>query len=216
MKFRLLKMKLIQFGFGVALIVCMSVFSLHSSAEAVQIGPTDFVNATIINFDAFPGQCISNQYAGVTLSGGGFPCPGAGGIALIDGGNGTVLSVSNQIVGTFSNTHNRVGLDYFFLESDEVTLEIYDEGDILIETLSSPTNDNSGFEQSGFLGLQSSTEIKKFIIHDGPFDFKIDNLRYNSFNGNANNFSVPEPSSLILLGLGILTVGLLGRKRLKN
>ena len=183
----------------------MVIFSFHSSAEAGPIGKDAFINPTIIGFESPTvegSDCVTNQYSGITFTSSTsfFGC--YGGVVDTSVGEGQLLSVVGDIIVTFTEIHNRVGFDYLFGLSPMLTLKIYDSSSNLVDLTSSNIS-------PGFLGLESSVGIKTVKIHDSGFDFKIDNLRYNSF-------SVPEPPSLLLLGLGILTFGFWGRKRLKN
>jgi hypothetical protein len=147
------------------------------------------VHGTIIDFEGYStGTYIDTEYdaLGVTFN------PG-GNISFL--GPDSILSVSPNIVALFGDgvSVNKVDVDYF--SSVPLTLEAYDSGDTLIDSVNTAAG-------SGSFGLSTNTIIKKVIIHDNGYDFAIDNF----------SFSVPEASTWILLFSCLLGLCYMKRK----
>jgi hypothetical protein len=62
---------------------------------------------------------------------------------------------------------------------------------------------------SGFFGVIYDTAMTSFVLTSSPSFMLIDNITYGSGNDN----SVPEPASLLLLGLGLAGLGAMRRKQ---
>ena len=139
-------------------------------------------------FGRYSGSQSSPNYVG-TGSG------GERGTDAAMGWDGTILI---QLV----NPADRVGIGIADSSGGPETISIYDSAMVLLESFVMPTGSNTygGFTRGGF-------DITYFAIN-GDF-FAIDDLQFNSK-------SVPEPSTLLLLGSGLIGLGYFGRKRMKR
>jgi hypothetical protein len=191
-------------------------------------------NATIINFDNLAGgNCnlcgpsVTDQYSseGVLFNNPSYPgedtadtnltasFPNASPPHLLFVEQGGLLSdppaQSFQIL--FSVPVTKVGFDFGSSSDSYIELNAYGAGHQLLETLDF-VGTSAPIGLAGFAGLQESSPIVELDVSYHPFsdpartfNFSIDNLE---FQGS----SVPEPSTFVLIGAGILGVAIRRRR----
>ncbi len=94
-------------------------------------------------------------------------------------------------------------------------LEAYDASDNLLDVATGPINTQwEGYTSLGYLTVTSgAADIAYILVHDGGNYFGLDNM-----SGDASAVSspgIPEPTTMALLGLGLIGMGARLRKRMK-
>lgn len=184
-------------------------------------------SATTINFDVTNAPCcfsytspLTNYYSasGVTFSGIG----GLGGSILDQSGgfgfnalSGTDFLAFNTGAGTgnqerisFSDIQTSVSIFIASLSNQTATLSAYNRGGHLIDSVS--LSPSSSWQQ-----LSVSGQAIGSVVIQGSNVFALDNLSFSA-QGTTGAASVPEPTTIALLGLGLLGVAASRRKAAKK
>ena len=211
-------------NFGVGGAPTSGVF--YETFESLPLGSTGGTLANGLSISFQPNAqvvqgSLSGQYAAPFLSG----ANGAG--FGLDGVTGP--DPSKYLAAGNSSTNNGasitftfdVGQQYFGLlwgsVDDFNTLTFYDEFDNVISVITgtdavTSANDNGdqGVNGTFYVNLTSDVEFYKVVATSSQSTFEIDNVAFG-----ADIPSVPEPASLAMLGLGLLGVGAVTRRRRK-
>ena len=177
-------------------------------AWSVPIGVGAFSGgATVIDFDGLAVDTVlGNQFAGLgatfeTIAGTttiedsfaspAFSLPNSAFVSIFSGGRQDIL---------FSTPVNRIGLDLDASIGETLIMDVFGAGG-LIEQVTTSTN-------VAFLGVQTVEDIVRVELRSSTngFNFFFDNVRFE-----AAAASVPEPGTLLLLGLGLAGLGFVRR-----
>lgn len=121
----------------------------------------------------------------------------------------------SNITGTifFTDTTNFVTIDWWQVYTYPMTISIFNASNVLLGSF------NPGGEGQGTTTLVGTGIARLELSGDGGFS-AISGLSYNydgTTDGTNNDTSrVPEPSTLLLLGSGLLGFGFFARKRIKG
>jgi len=168
-------------------------------ATGTLVGEFDYVSLGVASVKETEGLGTFARYSG-TQSFPNFIGTGSGGDRGDNGGgwDGTILF-------EFTDLSSMVGIGIANSKFGPETLSIYDSSFVLLESITAPTGLNT---YAGFTRL--ATDIKYFEI-SGDF-FAIDDLQHIA----SASVPVPEPSTLLLLGGGLVGLVGFGRKKFKK
>ena len=173
-----------------------TLIDFDDQATGTLVGEFDYVSLGVASVKETEGLGTFARYSG-TQSFPNFIGTGSGGDRGDNGGgwDGTILF-------EFTDLSSKVGIG---IASGPETLSIYDSSFVLLESITAPTGLNT---YAGFTRL--ATDIKYFEI-SGDF-FAIDDLQHIA----SASVPVPEPSTLLLLGGGLVGLVGFGRKKFKK
>ena len=201
-----------------ALVALAFIPLLCSNLHAAPIGLGGFSGGeTVIDFNTIAsGVSINNQYAalGVTFSGSPFqgdPFPETTINGTMSGANHN--PINNPITATFSSTENRVGMVFGGPIGSVTTFEIrafLGAGQVDLQTFVSDGFQPGGNVPSVFGGIEVAGGFDRieFASLTSNFAFQIDDFQFESTTGK-----VPEPSTMLLLGAGLIGLAGYGRKK---
>ncbi len=177
---------------------------------ALLLAPSKLFAAPItIDFESLTDlDSVTTQYAGLTFTNAtvltagislneiDFPPHSGTNVVFDDGGSMSIV---------FSSEINSVS--GFFTYSSALTLLAYDSAHNLLGTVLSASGSNFGSSSANeLLSFSSQTAIASIVISGDAAggSFVLDDLRYDT---------VPEPSTLGLLGVGVLAAGWFRKRR---
>jgi hypothetical protein len=166
-----------------------TLIDFDDQATGTLVGEFDYVSLGVASVKETEGLGTFARYSGTQSS------PNYIGTGLGGGWDGTILF-------EFTDLSSKVGIG---IASGPETLSIYDSSFVLLERITTPTGLNT---YAGFTRL--ATDIKYFEI-SGDF-FAIDDLQYIA----SASVPVHEPSTLLLLGGGLVGLVGFGRKKFKK
>lgn len=182
-------------------------FLLMGTANAIPIDRVDFDSSAIeYGFDdasigdvvASDGNLFVTNGVVATIARGDLIVP-----TYYDGNDASVITLE------FSSYVSAIGLDFNSNNAD-TTLSVFDDSFNLIEAFTLATLDQvscDGF-LCGFVGIDVGSNLIAYVTIDTPLngdELFIDNIIYQA--------SVPEPTTLALLGLGLAGIGFSRKKK---
>lgn len=172
----------------------------YGSASATTLDFEDLPDWTSVgDFYASDGVHFTEAIsltAGFSLNEIDFP-PSSGVMAIGDDWGPMEITFDEDAENIFANFTYGVGL----------TLSAYDASDALIGTVSSLSSDNYGSTEVINLGFSN---VRKLVIEGDQFGAS---FIMDDFNFELNSSPVPEPTTIVLFGIGLL--GLCGVSRKK-
>jgi hypothetical protein len=180
-----------------------TLINFDDQATGTLVGEFDYVSLGVASVKETEGLGTFARYSGVQSS----PNYIGTGPNGDRGDNGS--GWDGTILFEFTGLASRVGIGIADSNFGPETLSIYDSSFNLLENMTGPTGQNTyaGFERS-------AAEIKYFEIF-GDY-FAIDDLQHNAIDNRETDASIPEPSTLLMLGGGLVGLVGFGRKKSKQ
>ena len=113
----------------------------------------------------------------------------------------------------FSEGVSAFGMDVF-TKGSQFSLDVYDADDTLLESYISEFVPMQGVFFPGFMGIDYGSDLISYAILDtetGGLPFHMDNIIYQQTGS-----PVPVPSTILLLGVGLIGFAGIGRKKRKK